>query len=286
MSLNYKFESERLEERKQGIRESAPLGYFGFKPFDDLLGGYYADRVNALAGRPGISKTTLIGFLMDKLARQNAIAIVLSMDVSSQFMVNRTFVRSRQGEITVDELCKSSETPDADAIVANYGETIANNLIYLDDPISAVELGGIIGDVKSRRPNQHIVVAVDYAQVWNPNPDDHQAKDIRAIINEAVLALRQISRVYKVPVFIISSIARKEYDKVGPLSCLAESGIFDYNCDQIMQLSIDGTPKEQEELLSVPVKPVRLTLLKNRFGVLGSTTFLYDAPHATFLEIE
>lgn len=36
--------------------------------------------------------------------------------------------------------------------------------------------------------------------------------------------------------------------------------------------------------MSHPIRPFKLTMLKNRYGTCGETTLLYDAEHATFTE--
>ena len=75
------------------------------------------------------------------------------------------------------------------------------------------------------------------------------------------------------------------YDKPATgLSCLGGSSAVEYCSDSVAFLGIDGKGVERRTNMSRPIRPLKLTMLKNRYGTCDETTLLYDAEHATFAE--
>lgn len=68
------------------------------------------------------------------------------------------------------------------------------------------------------------------------------------------------------------------------LSCLGGSSAVEYCSDSVAFLGIDGKGVERRTNMSRPIRPLKLTMLKNRYGTCDETTLLYDAEHATFAE--
>ena len=126
------------------------------------------------------------------------------------------------------------------------------------------------------------VVFLDYVQALTSDAAD---ADERLAIKGIVGSLRHAANSHEVPLFAISSVNRTSYDKPATgLSCLGGSSAVEYCSDSVAFLGIDGKGVERRTNMSRPIRPLKLTMLKNRYGTCDETTILYDAEHATFAE--
>ena len=88
---------------------------------------------------------------------------------------------------------------------------------------------------------------------------------------------------HEVPLFAISSVNRTSYDKPATgLSCLGGSSAVEYCSDSVAFLGIDGKGSERRVNMSRTKRPLKLTMLKNRYGGCGEIELVFDTEHATF----
>lgn len=63
--------------------------------------------------------------------------------------------------------------------------------------------------------------------------------------------------------------------------------MFEYSADMVMSLSIKGEkPDERNANMLLKRRPVIASVTKNRYGSCGVVEFEFNAPAATFFEIE
>ena len=131
------------------------------------------------------------------------------------------------------------------------------------------------------------VVIIDYLQIIEPEEDDKRATDKQKTDN-AVKALKIISRDFKTPVIAISSLNRQNYNE--PISMLAfkESGAIEYSSDTLLGLQLHGAGNKDFDVdVAKKLNPrqIELKILKNRNGQTGAKlSFVFYAKYNYFEE--
>ena len=168
--------------------------------------------------------------------------------------------------------------------------------MYLNESVGAISTEQIreIVEEHIQKTSRKPVVFVDYLQILK-KPDvrmsDKQSAD------ENIIALKQISRDYELPVICISSLSRPSYKARLEMDSMKESGGIEYGSDVVMGLqykAIEETEKESdlknikmEDLRKEYPRNVRIKVMKNREGITGATVdFSYYPRFNYFSEIE
>lgn len=125
------------------------------------------------------------------------------------------------------------------------------------------------------------VVFIDYLQLLKPESDrdtDKQATD------KNMMALRQMARDMRAPVFVISSLNRSSYSGSISLDSFKESGAIEYGADVLMGLQPEGMTERLEgvsesktkaeankimrETKSATERACEIVILKQRSGTI------------------
>lgn len=101
---------------------------------------------------------------------------------------------------------------------------------------------------------------------------------------ENMRGLAQLSKDYNTPVVVISSKNRSGRN-TRALQSLAGSSEIEYSAAVVMFLDIDASSDEEREFFKAQaVRPVRLSIVKNRFGVFGDVPLWFRAAENRFQE--
>jgi len=280
MSLEFRYEDSLLDTHVLRAQKERPLGHFMLSPFDELVGGIRSARFTALCAQPGMAKTTLFGQLADEAANVGFVNIVNTLEIPAHQWVAKSIARLSDGALALSDV----SDPDKAELVYQFAElyrfAIASNMIFIETPLTPVELGAIVGRVRADR-GPKVILWHDYLQIM-PTPSEQPSSDERTAIKEAVSGLRRIANAHDIPVFAISSINRTNYDKTPGLSALGGSSSIEYSVDSVIYMSVEGKGNERETNMNVPIRPIVLTALKNRYAPKGTTKLTFDAAHATF----
>ena len=123
-----------------------------------------------------------------------------------------------------------------------------------------------------RTGNKNPVVFIDYLQILKAAKRDKNATD-KQIIDHNVTALKQLSRDYDIPVFVISSLNRQNYNITINMSSFKESGSIEYGADVLMGIQLKGAGEKDfdvEKAKSLNPRPVEVKVLKYRIGQIVS----------------
>lgn len=275
-----KFEDELLDGRYQRLKSDQPLGDYSIKGFNRLVGGIHPGWVIVLGGDPATGKTTLLSSLVDGAASDGFICIFNSLEVTATQLLKKSLARLSKGSMSVAKIQKLSESAQVKTLIDKYRNTIAPNLVIIDRPISAIELGAIIGKIKRER-NQQVILFQDYLQIM---PSSRWLTSERLAVEESIAGLHHIATAHDVPVIAVSSISRSNYDTSSPkLAALGGSARVEYSAEIVLHLGVDGaSPDERAKNAIEEKKPLVLTCLKNRFGNQGRALLTFDAAHAAF----
>ena len=282
-SLDYCYESASLDCHLRQAMGEKPLGHFYSKAFDDLIGGIYPARLVVLCAEPGMAKTTLMGQLVDEAAMAGFVCVVNTLEVPAHQWVAKSLARLSNGELTVADIANPEKEFVVDEISEIYRKLIAPNVVFVERALCPTELGAIVAKVQAERENP-VMFFQDYLQIMPAvMPTSGQPiADERLAVKEAVSGLRKIANAHRVPVFAISSINRASYAKTANLSSLGGSSAVEYGVDTVVHMTIEGAGEERELNMNLPIRPIVVSILKNRYGPKGSAKLSFDSARATF----
>jgi len=273
----------------------------GFSKLDKLLdGGLYPGLV-ILGAVTSVGKTTVGMQLMDQIAKDGQRDVMIfSLEMSKYELMARSisresFLNDRNNPLTVRDVLDGRRFAQfSEGKLANFLEAKGQYKIYAKRIFIYEGLGNINVFFIRRMIENHTkitglppVVLIDYIQLLAP-------KDVRMTDKQAVdynvMALKQISRDFSIPVIGISSLNRASYSKNNQnggqngagkvaLESFKESGAIEYSSDILMGLNriSDDDKKCEAEM--------ELNILKNRNGSKDvSETFVYYYKYNCFIE--
>lgn len=139
------------------------------------------------------------------------------------------------------------------------------------------------------------VVFVDYLQILRPN-DSTGRKSDKQNMDETVSELRRISKEYRVPVFVISSLNRSSYGQSIGMDAFKESGAIEYSSDVLLGLNPVGLDSGEDKkvreanrevmdrLDKAASKSLAVKILKNRLGAKGEVRMVFEARYGLYRE--
>lgn len=287
---------------KQDIKISSEYGNVstGFKNWDKIINGI-RPSLYVIGAIPSLGKTTLMHQMCDNLAKSGQKVLFFSLEQTKLELTAKSLSRLTY---TSNELVKIPK--NTLQIMQNVGFThdvkkameeyikFAENICIIDGEYDTTiqKIKNYIEDY-IRCTKEHPVVVIDYLQIINP-VDDKQAE--RQNIDDNVKILKELSKEYKLPIFVICSVSRAYYDKPIDMIAFKESGGIEYGADVLMGLQLqkvhelDGVGNKSELLsMAKSEKPrkLELVILKNRNGMsYANCHFNYYAEYNYFEEVE
>lgn len=259
----------------------------GWQSLDQVLDGGLYEGLYVLPGTPGTGKTAFAMQMAFQIAQQKKDVLYISMEMSEEELYERHISRisyqlfwhdekSQHKAKTVHSIIQEGQTvPQAREIfrkIAPYLRTECSvGTLDADDIRKIVE-------IYEYELNSLPVVFIDYLQILkaqDPHMTDKQAVDYN------VLRLKQLSRDFKIPVVILSSMNRMSYSDIISMAALKESGAIEYTADVCIGLQLanmdqikvgTSTGKAEKTIRQMKGKTERdmeIVILKNRNGKIG-----------------
>lgn len=283
-----------LDDFRAEIAASVDAPYLktGFEDLDSILEGIQAGLYVFGAGT-GAGKTCLCLQMVDAMAAAGQSILYFTLEMSKAELIARSISRhtaqisaARGADTRLAKTARQISSgrkwlnfSDVEKDVINeafslYGQ-YADRLFYYEG------LGTITTAKIEEAVKQHItatgekpLVVVDYVQIL-ASPDPRLSD--KQCIDRNIFALKQLSRDYRLPVFLISSFSRANYEKEANLASFKESGSLEYTCD--CAIALQGKSKGDY------VTDIELTILKNRHGKKDVTLhFDFDGRFSLFTE--
>ena len=299
----------------------------GFPSFDRALdGGIYPD-LYVFGGGTGSGKTTFALNLAVNMSIQGHHVLIIALEMSRKELFAKmisshsyagcealgvkpeNFAQSTRNILKGGKFNESKEDRlIRENAINSFKRSIAPN-IYIHESIGKCTIKSIKKEVDDhiRHTGVKPIVFIDYLQILS-----HEDKFIRTNdkvkTDENILGLKQLSRDYSIPIFILSSLNRETYKDMSQevtLTSFKESGAIEYSGAVVlgMQLSIvtdlaiakskkdtslvkDLESRLRDEIESNPrLQDVRV--LKNRHdGFKGTIRFMFHGECNRFVEIE
>lgn len=280
-------------------KAATPAIKTGFKELDEALDGGLYEGLYSIGAASSTGKTTFVLQIADQIAEQQQTdVLIFTLEQATGELIAKSISRNTY------KLAKQKGLPESapktergitdTARYQNYREEekrlindAESNYYGYADKIYIFEGVGDIGAEQVRAAvKRHIettdrrpVVIVDYLQLLAPL--DVRMSDKQAV-DKNVLELKRLSRDYKLPIILISSINRANYKNAITLEAFKESGAIEFTSDIAIGLQYrgiedgeDGENKRiRQENEQQDIKEIEAIILKNRHGRRG-TRLLY-----------
>ena len=112
------------------------------------------------------------------------------------------------------------------------------------------------------------IVFVDYLQILSPGPEMMKWSE-KQVMDYSIMEFKRISRDFKLPVVIASSLNRTSYKEEVGINSFKESGGIEYTSDCLLGLQYQNMEDLNVERAKNP-REVEVVILKNRHGETGN----------------
>ena len=286
----------KIDSWEKNIRIGRKAVSTGWQSLDNSLDGGLYEGLYVIPGTPGTGKTAFAMQMAFQIAQQQRDVLYISMEMSEEELYERHISRisyqlfglkeeTKHKAKTVHSMVQEGST------VYEAREIFKRIAPYLrtECSVGTIDADDIrhIVEIYEYELNSLPVVFVDYLQILkahDPRMTDKQAVDYN------VLRLKQLSRDYKIPVVILSSMNRISYADIISMAALKESGAIEYtadvclgmqlaNMDQVKVGSSAGrSEKAIREMKGKLERDMEIVILKNRNGKIGDElSFTYYA---------
>ncbi len=301
----YKFtDFAKIDTWEKNIRMGRKAISTGWQFLDQVLDGGLYEGLYVIPGTPGTGKTAFALQMAFQIAQQQKDVLYISMEMSEEEIYERHISRisyqlfwsdeqNQHKAKTVHSIIQEGETvPQAREIfkkVAPYLRTECSvGTLDADDIRKIVE-------IYEYELNTLPVVFIDYLQILKAH-DSHMTD--KQAVDYNVLRLKQLSRDFKIPVVILSSMNRMSYSDIISMAALKESGAIEYTADVCIGLQLanmeqikigTSTGKAEKTVRQMKGKTERemeIVILKNRNGKISDELqFKYYAMFHNFTDV-
>lgn len=291
----------------------------GFRSFDKAIGGGLFPKLYMIGAISSLGKTTFCLQMADAIAAHGRDVLVFSLEMSKEDIMARSISRHTyliSQEKHNESLAKTElgivayerYSGYSDAEKAVIGEAYKRYTEYAEEHISIYEGKHTAEDIRRKTENyinftgHKPIIFIDYLQIVQPQKDLKRAT-VREQIDDTIDVFTAMRRELKIPVIVVSSFNRNNYNKQADMTAFKESGGIEYSADCVITLELDvkrnekaGTAGDSNEDKAATLdgmrgndgkRSIKLTFQKNRGNRVGSTIFYrYDARFNYFEEDE
>lgn len=274
----------KIDTWEKNIRAGQKAIATGWHSLDQILDGGLYEGLYVIPGTPGTGKTAFSLQMAFQIAGHKKDVLYISMEISAEEIYQRHISRiSYQLFGNTPQAKTVHSITQEGATVPQAGDVFKKVAPYLRTEcsvgnIDADDIRKIV-EVYKYDLNSLPVVFIDYLQILkahDPRMTDKQAVDYN------VLRLKQLSRDFKIPIVILSSMNRVSYSDIISMSAFKESGVIEYTADVCLGMqhakmeeksknstSAGKTEKALRQMKNKFERDMQIVILKNRNGKVG-----------------
>lgn len=281
---------EYLESAKKGI-----VGIdTGYNSLNKFLNGFKPGELIILAARPGVGKTSLALNIMLNVAnrynKSNESVIMFSFEMSNDALYQKLIAchsRVNLWKLSTGQISKI----DKDKIIYANDEIKKKN-IYLSSDMNLTILD-IESNIRRMAKTSDIkLVIIDYLQlITSDQKISNRANEVASISRR----LKLLSLELGIPILALAQLSRNveqraKEDSTPKLSDLRESGAIEQDADIV--LFLDQEDKNKNKIINDKPESkndscinIKVIIAKNRSGMTGNTTFIFDKNIGTYTDM-
>jgi replicative DNA helicase len=278
---------DRIDElhKEKGKLRGAPTGFTGI---DNLLGGLQKSDLVILAARPSVGKTSFSLDIIRSVATKTKLPVgYFSLEMAKEQIVDRMLCAEANVDLWKLRTGRLSDDNDFPRI----GEALAKlseSPIFIDDsPVANIMS---IRSKTRRLKAEHGLglIVIDYLQLMDARRrSDNRVQEVAEISR----GLKQVAKELEVPVLALAQLSRAvEQTKpaIPKLSHLRDSGSIEQDADIVMFLYRKAVDRNysQDELTPEEKSSAEVHVAKHRNGPTGMVKLFWDAPRASFKNLE
>ena len=278
-----------LDSDIQVLKEQRPFGHITPISLDAMIGGAMPSRLALIGAQPGAGKTTFVDQIKTDLASQGVPVLIASLELDKSQLTGKSLARLSEGSLRLKDLQNANDDPSIAAALEKAKcayASIAQNIFVINDPrTTAIQLSTAVGRIEKELGTPPALI-VDYVQMIQR--ESNKTVEERAQIMEAIGGLRRIADEYRIPVFAVSSIGRRFYGsgKSATLEVLSGAQALEYTADTVIFLAPDQDAKNTSRMMLSGIRPIKATVLKNRYGATGEVDLDFHTDFALFTDRE
>ena len=261
--------------------ESSNIIETGFDNLDEILQGGLFSGLYVIGAISSLGKTTFCLQMADQLAKRGKDVLFFSLEQSRKELMGKSIAREISyinGDriISTMDVLNGNLDREEDEILLNKAKkkykNIARNLAVIEQDKSLEDIKRRIEKI-SRLRSSKPVVFVDFLQILD-SPE--KSMSYRQSVDHNLSELKRLSRDHDVPVIVISSFNRKNYNYEVNFEAFKESGSIEYTSDvviglQLTKMQANDSFNERDVIDWKAENPrkIQAVLLKHRNGPIG-----------------
>ena len=272
----------------------------GFPNLDTHLDGGVHEGLYVIGAISSLGKTTFMIQIADYISSQGQDVLYISLEMSKYEIMAKSI--SRHTLLLFDgQESNLAKTTRGITVGSNYDHYIDLEIDAINEAIKEyknqsknlwiTEGLGNIGAAEIRevvKLHQQFtdnvpVVIIDYLQILAP----YERLTEKQSIDKTVMELKRISRDFKIPILVISSLNRMSYKDRVTMEAFKESGGIEYSADVLFGLQLEGLGNsgfDVDDAKSKNPRKIELKILKNRNGSTGTTVHFEYFPKFNYFK--
>ncbi|MCX2682297.1 replicative DNA helicase [Campylobacter sp. MIT 21-1685] len=290
------FKKQKLLENKDIIGLDT-----GFSELNSMTKGFKGGELIIIAARPGMGKTSLCLYFIERTLRQNKGVVMFSLEMPATHIMQRML--SAKTSIPLQRILTADLNDDEWERIGHACDEYAQNTFFIYDNgyATITDIRAILRRLKTKDQQIELCV-VDYIGLMMSNSTFN---DRHLQVSEISRGLKLLARELDIPIIALSQLNRSlesRSNKRPMLSDLRESGAIEQDADSILFVYRDEVYREQEEkerenkakaegkeynriFMPNPVQEeAEIIVGKNRNGPIGTAGVLFFKEKSCFVD--
>jgi len=258
------------------VNQELPGVPSGFRDLNQYVPGFQPGELVILAARPSVGKTSFALSLAHKVAFDDRVIAIFSLEMPFDQIVLRILCADAQ--VNVKKVREGSISEAEYVRLTQSMDRLSQTRLFIDDSpmLTVVDLKAKL--MKLKMEHGLDLVIVDYLQLMQGKGETNRVQEISGISR----GLKILAKELNVPFIVLSQLNRaieKRSEGRPQLSDLRESGAIEQDADIVAFLHRKNA---KGPVTGSPVSEIELIVAKNRNGPIGSLVLGFLNEYAKF----
>lgn len=277
----------------------------GFNNLDKVLDGGLYEGLYGIGAISSLGKTTFALQIADHIAQlEQKPVMYFALEMGAYELMTKSISRitfqNSEGDASLAQGTRSilkgkwnqrynkAQYENVLNAFREYGDYYTNVIIHdgSEQRPTIFDIAKAVDAYVARTGNKPVVI-IDYLQIMKPVND--RATD-KANVTTSVNEMKKLATKYHIPVIVISSFNRLNYNNSVSMEAFKESGDIEYSTDVLIGLQLQGVGTDGfdvNEAKKENPRQIEAVILKNRNGATGDTlNYVYYSMFNKFLDMD